>query len=86
MKDLVEECKKKLGDLKNKTILDVGTNDGSLLDLFKKYKSTTIGIEPTGAAKDANRKKHYIINEYFRSTTIYNHQARISNSSIIISS
>jgi SAM-dependent methyltransferase len=70
MKDLVEECKKKLGDLKNKTILDVGTNDGSLLDFFKKYKSTTIGIEPTGAAKDANRKKHYIINEYFNERSV----------------
>jgi hypothetical protein len=65
MKNLVQECKKKVGNLNNKIILDIGSNDGSLLDLFKKEGSTTIGIEPTDAAKDANKKDHFLINDYF---------------------
>ncbi len=70
MEDLVKDCKKKINNLKNKNVLDIGCNDGSLLNLFKKYKSNTIGIEPTGAAKDANKKKHFIINDYFDANSI----------------
>ena len=69
MKDLVKDCKKKLGSLNKKTVLDIGCNDGSLLDYFKKSNSFTIGIEPTDAAKDA-KKKHFIINNYFDENSI----------------
>ena len=44
-----------LKKLKNKNILDIGCNDGSLLNLFKKHKANTIGVEPTDAAKDAKK-------------------------------
>ena len=69
MEDLVKDCKK-IKNLNNKNVLDIGCNDGSLLNIFKKYSSNTIGIEPTGAAKDANKKKHFIINDYFNSNSI----------------
>lgn len=65
MKDLVEECEKKTGSLKDKVVVDIGSNDGSLLDLFKKKGALTVGIEPTEAAKDSNKKNHHIINDYF---------------------
>ena len=42
-------------------MIDVGCNDGSLLNYFKKAKYKTIGIEPTGAVKDIN-KGHEIYN------------------------
>jgi 2-polyprenyl-3-methyl-5-hydroxy-6-metoxy-1,4-benzoquinol methylase len=62
MKDLANEIfsitKKK------KTVLDIGCNDGSLLNEFKKRGYKTIGVEPTYAAKEA-KKKHYIINDFF---------------------
>jgi SAM-dependent methyltransferase len=48
---------------KKKKILDVGCNDGTLLNFFKNIGYNTIGIEPTNAFKDAN-KKHFIYNEY----------------------
>ena len=41
--------------LNNKNILDVGCNDGSLLNLFKKHKANTIGVEPANAAIDAKK-------------------------------
>ena len=70
MKDLVAECKKKINNLGDKNILDIGCNDGSLLNFFKKFSSNTIGIEPTSAAKDANQKKHFIIQDYFNEKTV----------------
>ena len=54
-----------LPSLKNKNILDIGCNDGSLLDLFKAQKANTIGVEPTGASKDAVKSGHKIYSEYF---------------------
>ena len=65
MKDLVNKTKKISGVLKNKKVLDIGCNDGSLLDIFKGHGCKTYGIEPTGAAKEAIKKKHTIYNSYF---------------------
>ena len=59
-----------LSSLKNKNILDIGCNDGSLLNLFKAYKANTIGVEPTGASKDAIKSGHKIYSEYFSSKTV----------------
>ena len=65
MKDLVVKTEKMVGSLKNKKVLDIGCNDGSLLDIFKKFGSKTYGIEPTDAAKEAIKKKHKVFNNYF---------------------
>ena len=65
MKDLVEKVKSKTGSLKKKIVLDIGCNDGSLLDIFKKYGAVTKGIEPTGAYKEAKKKGHDIYNVFF---------------------
>jgi hypothetical protein len=51
--------------LNNKVVFDIGCNDGSLLDFFRKKSATTIGIEPTGAYKDALDKGHMIYNDFF---------------------
>jgi 2-polyprenyl-3-methyl-5-hydroxy-6-metoxy-1,4-benzoquinol methylase len=62
MSNLVNSIEKKVGSLKNKSCLDIGCNDGSLLYFFKKKGCKTLGVEPTGAAKDC---KHKVINKYF---------------------
>jgi SAM-dependent methyltransferase len=67
MEDLVESCVQKIGNLENKLILDIGCNDGSLLDFFKKKGCETIGVEPTGAAFDS---KHYTYNKFFDDETV----------------
>ena len=61
---LVEDVKKYLKEIKNLKVLDIGCNDGTLLDLFKIEKCKTIGVEPTNAYIEASRR-HKIYNDYF---------------------
>jgi SAM-dependent methyltransferase len=65
MKSLVDSCEKKFGSLVNKTVLDVGCNDGSLLNYFKEKGARTIGVEPTLAFKEAEANGHITYNDYF---------------------
>lgn len=65
MRNLVNEIKKVKKNLKNKTVLDIGCNDGSLLDFFKKKGCKTFGLEPTGAFYEAKKKGHKVFNKYF---------------------
>ena len=60
-KKIVKRVKKLLGSLRGLKVLDIGCNDGTLLDLFKIEKAITIGVEPTNASKDAS-KSHKIYN------------------------
>ena len=69
-KMLLKNLKKFVGTLKNKVVLDVGCNDGSLLDFFKKEKSITIGIEPTNSANEAKAKGHKIYKSYIDAKTV----------------
>ena len=62
MADLVENCEKKFGKIADKVALDIGCNDGSLLDFFRKKGCKTIGIDPTNAIKDS---KHDSLQAYF---------------------
>jgi len=64
MTDLKNNIEKNFGSLKGKKVLDIGCNDGSLLNLFKKKQAITIGVEPTDACFPA-KKKHHIINNFF---------------------
>lgn len=65
MEALVADLETKFGDLKNKAVLDIGCNDGSLLDFFKAKGALTYGIDPTDAAKDAKAKGHIVVQNYF---------------------
>ena len=67
MRGLVEGAEKRYGSLTNKKVLDIGCNDGSLLDIFHEKGCITYGVEPTGAAEDASGN-HQIINGYFDDT------------------
>lgn len=65
MSELVSLASTLVGDLAGKVVLDIGCNDGSLLGKFRQAGATTIGIEPTGAAKDAEARVDHVINDYF---------------------
>ena len=65
--DLVCSLEAKVGSLQGLKVLDIGCNDGSLLDEFLIRKSITIGVEPTNAHKDAEGRGHNIINNFFTS-------------------
>ena len=70
MESLVNSYSKKFGSLDGKNILDIGSNDGSLLDCFKKKGANiTFGVEPTNAYLDSEFRGHKIINGYFDTLT-----------------
>lgn len=66
MSELVDSCEKKIGILNGKTVLDIGCNDGSLLNFFAAKGCKTIGVEPTGAAAES---RHKTINAFFDRNT-----------------
>ena len=53
-KELCDYLIKKLNLEKNDLVVDIGSNDGSLLKHFKLYGLNTVGVEPTNIAKIAN--------------------------------
>jgi hypothetical protein len=65
MESLVGEIENILGELNGMTVIDVGCNDGSLLNIFYDKKCITVGVEPTGAIIDADNQKHKLYNEFF---------------------
>jgi hypothetical protein len=64
MSGLVDSCVSKFGSIAGKTVLDIGCNDGSLLDFFRQKGAKCIGIEPTDACADASQKGHVVFNRY----------------------
>jgi SAM-dependent methyltransferase len=69
MKSLVQKIKKLQGiDLREKKILDIGCNDGSLLNFFEKEGCKTYGIEPTNAGLEAS-KTHKVVKDFFNIKT-----------------
>jgi SAM-dependent methyltransferase len=65
MADLVASVEARLGSLAGSTVLDVGCNDGSLLDRFAARGAKTVGVEPTGAFEDALGRGHAVFNDFF---------------------
>jgi SAM-dependent methyltransferase len=70
MDGLLKETKKYTKTFKNKIVVDVGCNDGSLLNKFKKEKAITVGIEPTNAALEAKKFGHNIYKNYIDLKTV----------------
>ena len=64
MAGLVERCGQRFGSLQARTVLDIGCNDGSLLDFFRERGAQTIGVEPTDAAQEAAARGHAIFPGY----------------------
>ena len=50
---------------KKSLVIDVGSNDGTLLESFKKRKFKVLGVEPTNIAKIANKKGIKTIQRFF---------------------
>jgi len=85
MKELVMLAREHVGDLSQKIVVDIGCNDGSLLGIFKKEGSAklAVGIEPTGAAKDAVARVDQVINDYFGPAAVEAYLAKFPKPDII---
>jgi hypothetical protein len=65
MRKLVSDVDKFLNSgVKNRIVLDIGSNDGSLLKMFRHLGAITIGVEPTDAAKECDKESHFTFQEY----------------------
>lgn len=65
MSGLVESCERIYGSVAGKLVLDIGCNDGSLLNFFSARGAKTLGVEPTDSCKEA---KHPVIQAFFDGT------------------
>ncbi|MEK7989608.1 MAG: class I SAM-dependent methyltransferase [Thiotrichaceae bacterium] len=72
MSKLVDSCEQKFGVFEGKKVLDIGCNDGSLLDFFRTKGAITLGIEPTDAYRDAGHKEHITFNDFLSKTVANN--------------
>lgn len=69
MRGLVASCEDRFGSLAGKRVLDVGCNDGSLLDFFRARGAITSGIEPTDAWREAERKGHFVVGDFLSASS-----------------
>jgi len=63
--ELYAESSKMLGLGKNDLIIDIGSNDGTLIGNFQKGGHRILGIEPTDVAKIANERGIPTLQSYF---------------------
>jgi SAM-dependent methyltransferase len=70
METLVNDLEDKFGSLEGKKVLDIGCNDGSLLNFFRNKGAITFGIEPTDASNDAISNGHCVSQNYFSCKTV----------------
>ena len=68
-KELCDFLLKKINLKKNDLVVDIGSNDGSLLKHFKSNGLNTIGVEPTNIAKIANANGISSIQSFFNKNT-----------------
>lgn len=64
-RSLADTLEQNYGFKDNNLIIDIGSNDGSLLQAFKEKGLRVLGIEPTDAAKTANTNGIETIQAYF---------------------
>ena len=68
--DLYKECQTIIGLNKNDLVVDIGSNDGTLLNNFKINQVKTLGVEPSQAGNVANKNGIETIIDYFNDKTV----------------
>ncbi|MBI5412986.1 methyltransferase domain-containing protein [Candidatus Peregrinibacteria bacterium] len=70
--ELADQLEKKYNLQTKDLIIDIGSNDGTLLKGFKDKGMRVLGIEPTDAAKDANTHGIPTLQTYLNATAVKN--------------
>ena len=63
-------CVKNFNFTKNPLAIDIGSNDGTLLEGFKKLNFKVLGVEPTNISKIANKKGIKTLQKFFEKDAI----------------
>ena len=72
----------KISSLEGKKVLDVGCNDGSLLNFFSDKGAVTFGIDPTDAVLEGN-ENHILIQDFFSPYSALNFKAKYGYPDIV---
>ena len=78
-KELADYLCNELNLKNNEFVVDIGSNDGSLLKHFKNNKLKVLGVEPTNIAKIANQNNIETLQSFFNEESaekIINHMER----------
>ncbi len=84
-RSLAEKTIRDYGLRKGNLVIDIGSNDGTLLRGFKEAGMRVLGIEPTNAAKVANRNKIPTIQKFFNKKTARGVLKKFGKARVIIS-
>jgi SAM-dependent methyltransferase len=80
---LAVETEALLGDGSKPLIIDIGSNDGTLLNAFAERGFPVHGIEPTDAAKDANARGIETTQAYFSMETVNDVRTRVGAPGVV---
>ena len=82
-KQLVEKLVKNYDVFSTDTVLDIGCNDGILLNHYPKNFNNVIGVEPSDASKHIKQKRIKLINNFFNYKTSKNYLKKYAKPKII---
>jgi len=76
----------KIGNLEDKLIFEIGSNDGSLLKKFKKNGARVCGVDPAGLAADAAKREGIATyNEFYSQETNNRILSEFGNPDLVVS-
>ena len=78
------EVIKRFKNFKNIKILEIGSNDCTLLDLLRKKNHMTVGIEPAKNLFNITKKRHTIINDFYNDKTNKILKKKFNNFDLVI--
>ena len=84
LKDMSYSLTRKYDLNQNDLVVDLGSNDGTLLTGFKKNGTKTVGVEPTNIANIANKNNIETIQEFFTTDVADNIKNIHGEASLII--
>ena len=87
LKDLLHStgkyCVKNFSFTKKPLAIDIGSNDGTLLEGFKKLNFQVLGVEPTNISKIANKKGIKTLQKFFEKDAINHIKANYKKADVI---
>ena len=78
------EVIKRFKNFKNIKILEIGSNDCTLLDFLRKKNHITVGIEPAKNLFNITKKRHTIINDFYNNKANTILKKKFNNFDLII--